>query len=405
MKKVKVINYEEIKYVEKIVRLQKKIDTISKKRLLFWGCGACAGYIWNVCDFNDIDVRFCDEKKAGGVFYDNIIEVPEYSLVEWADFILPTMFYNRDSFNLTMKKYNVDEGKIIDLYYNTDHEPINCISVDLDLEKCDDICDESEYGKRNKYDEWSEVGLAKNYDMQVENYFFDEVISYYYKKYLIAGSKVLDFGAGSGRLSLFAEKNGCDVTAVDINQEMLDIINRKSKNIKTLRVGEQVLPFDDEAFDIVMSYDVLIHIADWKNYIKEHYRVLKKGGYMIHGILNDDHLKSFSSKKHIRCSYISGDYKNYMTTISKEELYSVCDNLGLSIVEQIPLNFFTKTAFSKEILTRWEMHELGAYIVQLCRNEDFRHIIGKFEKEIVSNLPAEMTAYNIVVIKKGGSEK
>ena len=66
------------------------------------------------------------------------------------------------------------------------------------------------------------------------------------------------------------------------------------------------------------------------------------------------------------------------------------------------MNFFNKTAFSKGILTRWEMHELGKYIIQLCGNEDFKHVMGSFEREIVSKLPAKMTAYNIIVLKKIG---
>ena len=399
IKKVKAINNEERLFVKKMTRIQKILDEKSGKNILFWGCGYGMQYILDTCDLSKLNLRFCDLNKTGRIG-DRAIEAPNNDVIQWADYIVPTMFYNLSLFNSLMKDYNVSEDCIIRIYNENDSVPINCIEIDLDPEKCEDICNEKEFGLRDKYKEWTVPGLAENYDKEVEVNFFKSVLAPHYIRFFKERYRVLDFGAGSGRLSLIAADMGCDVTAVDINSEMLNIIKSKNNEIETVVVKDYKLPFNDNSFDVIISYDVLIHISDWKDYIIEQSRVLKPGGYMIHGVINDDHLKRLSNRRSVRCSYISGDYKNYMTSVSKKELEEICCKQGLSLERQIPVNFFSKSSFSKGILSRWEMIELGGDIVRMCNNPEFMNVISSFERDIVSRCPADICAYNIAVLRK-----
>lgn len=95
--------------------------------------------------------------------------------------------------------------------------------------------------------------------------------------------KILDFGSGTGNLTLKFLNKGCFVTACDISQKELDILMKKvinNSNLKICLLEDKKLPFEDNSFDIVATYSVLHHIPDYLFTIKEFIRVLKPGGYI-----------------------------------------------------------------------------------------------------------------------------
>jgi len=95
--------------------------------------------------------------------------------------------------------------------------------------------------------------------------------------------RVLDFGAGTGNITLKFLKYNCNVTALDISQKELKILEKKVKDKKKLSIkffnGENI-PFANDTFDIVASYSVLHHIPEYLNAIKEMIRVTKKDGFI-----------------------------------------------------------------------------------------------------------------------------
>ncbi len=94
---------------------------------------------------------------------------------------------------------------------------------------------------------------------------------------------ILDFGCGTGNLTLKFLNKGCSVTACDVSKIELDILMRKvinNSNLKLSLLKGKKLPFKDNSFDIVATYSVLHHIPDYLFTIKEFIRVLKPGGYI-----------------------------------------------------------------------------------------------------------------------------
>ena len=96
------------------------------------------------------------------------------------------------------------------------------------------------------------------------------------------GKKVLDAGAGTGRVSLRLHKTGAEVTALDISPEMLGILERKEPGIKTALGDMTHMPLEDESFDMVFSSLALVHLKKTQvtPFLDECYRVLKDGGKM-----------------------------------------------------------------------------------------------------------------------------
>jgi len=104
----------------------------------------------------------------------------------------------------------------------------------------------------------------------------------------VDGKKVLDVGAGTGRLAIDLVKRGAIVTALDTSDEMLKVLDKKTKtkikirNFLQIVVGEaESLSFPDESFDLVIATFLIVHLKDPRRFFDEVYRVLKPGGKFL----------------------------------------------------------------------------------------------------------------------------
>jgi ubiquinone/menaquinone biosynthesis C-methylase UbiE len=99
-------------------------------------------------------------------------------------------------------------------------------------------------------------------------------------------SRVLDAGCGNGRHAVFFAEQGFNVCGIDISDEAIEIAKAwlRKKGLKAhLEMGDITrLPFEDKYFDIVISHEVLDHIAfpDAKRALQEINRVSSKGAYV-----------------------------------------------------------------------------------------------------------------------------
>ena len=99
----------------------------------------------------------------------------------------------------------------------------------------------------------------------------------------LKSKKVLDVGAGTGRLALRMAKAEAEVTALDLSDEMLKKLKLKNQNLKLLTaIGDaENLAFADESFDIVVATFLIVHFKNFLGFFNEVYRVLKTGGLFL----------------------------------------------------------------------------------------------------------------------------
>jgi ubiquinone/menaquinone biosynthesis C-methylase UbiE len=89
--------------------------------------------------------------------------------------------------------------------------------------------------------------------------------------------KVLDVGAGTGRLTIPFLEKGAEVTACDASAQMLQVLQEKMKSerLSVLVADAHRLDFADRFFDCAISFRMLMHVLDWKTAVSELCRVSK----------------------------------------------------------------------------------------------------------------------------------
>ncbi|MFI7422112.1 class I SAM-dependent methyltransferase [Nonomuraea sp. NPDC049684] len=90
--------------------------------------------------------------------------------------------------------------------------------------------------------------------------------------------RILDVGCGTGVVTAAALAAGAEVTAVDADAAMLELVARRHPAATVRRATLPVLPFEDACFDAVAGNFVVNHVADVPATLAELRRVLRPGG-------------------------------------------------------------------------------------------------------------------------------
>jgi len=98
-------------------------------------------------------------------------------------------------------------------------------------------------------------------------------------------TKLLDLGCGTGNAALEAARRGARVTAVDPAARLLEVTRQRAAaeglTIETALAGAAALPFEDAAFDAVVSVFAMIFAPDAVAAATETVRVLRPGGRLV----------------------------------------------------------------------------------------------------------------------------
>lgn len=114
---------------------------------------------------------------------------------------------------------------------------------------------------------------------------------------LAPGARILDLGAGVGRHALWLAAQGFAVTALDAAPEGLAEIARQG-GVETVEGRMDALPFADEAFDHVLSWNVIYHGNEdvVLRTVSEIRRVLRPGGTYLGTMLSKRRLPHEQAK-------------------------------------------------------------------------------------------------------------
>jgi len=184
------------------------------------------------------------------------------------------------------------------------------------------------------------------------------------KKYC-ENKDVLEVACGSGIGISYLNEIAKSVSACDIDSTLVNITKNNIKNIENVdvKVGDaQNLPYLDKSFDVVIIFEAIYYLDDFKKFLDEANRVLRAEGLIIissvnpewHGFnpspfstkyFNLDELNSFSNSllpfKNL-CSFYGYNnkinYSNFLISIIK--------------ILAVKLNIMPKTMSGKKILKK-----------------------------------------------------
>ncbi len=97
-----------------------------------------------------------------------------------------------------------------------------------------------------------------------------------------AGERVLDVGCGIGWVCKHFAAEGTNVTGIDITMRGVKLTRQRLQmagmNGSVIQANAEVLPFQSNSFDFIVSSGVLHHTPNTRHGVQEIYRVLKPGG-------------------------------------------------------------------------------------------------------------------------------
>lgn len=143
------------------------------------------------------------------------------------------------------------------------------------------------YYDKEYHNEYRKSALLTDYSLRSRLDFFQS-------ECIAKNARVLDYGCGTGAILTGLEnidKNGS--YGVDVSESAIEFAKSKFADYKWRKVPiDDVLPFSDASFDVVISSEVLEHVFDVDGYLKELHRVLKPNGILVvscsfHGFIKD----------------------------------------------------------------------------------------------------------------------
>jgi len=116
----------------------------------------------------------------------------------------------------------------------------------------------------------------------------------------VAGKRVLEVGAGSGRDSITLAQAGSTVYVVDYVRSSLDVCRRlaEAAGVKLVYIQADAtrMPVREGSFDIVFHQGVLEHFRRPADLLDENFRILKPGGYALVDVPQAYHLYTVMKK-------------------------------------------------------------------------------------------------------------
>jgi len=109
----------------------------------------------------------------------------------------------------------------------------------------------------------------------------------YVLKYADQDDKILDLGGGEGSHSLELKRFGFKIVCADINPDYIKL--SQEKGVESYVMDASTLDFADNSFDIVLLFEVLEHVKNFKKILKESKRVARK--YVLITVPNSEGYK------------------------------------------------------------------------------------------------------------------
>ena len=117
----------------------------------------------------------------------------------------------------------------------------------------------------------------------VREIWYEHFHRYVFARELVGGLNVLDAACGEGYGTALLSTAAASATGVDISEKAVEHARARypSDRLEFLVSDCLELPFDEDEFDCVVSFETLEHLDDHQGLLTEFRRVLKPGGFLL----------------------------------------------------------------------------------------------------------------------------
>ena len=191
----------------------------------------------------------------------------------------------------------------------------------------------------------------------------------------VKGKKVLDIASGSGYGTALLASSASHVTGVDIDKGAIKYAkaNYSLDNVDFVLGSGVEVPLKDNIFDVVVSFETIEHIDDYRTFLSEVKRMLKPDGLFILSTPND---VEFPESNHFHVhefqqaeleKVVKKYFKNFKTHLQATWLYNaILDEHQLNKEWDMPI---------RTIQTAPVPTTRAIYFQLLCSNRDITETI------------------------------
>ena len=200
-------------------------------------------------------------------------------------------------------------------------------------------------------------------DLELE---VEHVNRYVFARDLVKNKKVLDVACGAGYGTVLLAESAAEVFGVDISEEAVLYAkeNYSAKNVNFIAADVEKLPFENDFFDVVVSFETIEHVDEKKQekFLSEVKRTLKRDGIFVISTPNKEIYKN-RGENHFHVSEFTFDE-------FKKVLESNFKNVKMFAQKFEIANIISATGIQSANFTEKITPKNADYIVALCSEED-----------------------------------
>ena len=194
-----------------------------------------------------------------------------------------------------------------------------------------------------------------------------------------AGRRTLDLGCGEGRVARDLRRAGHQVIAIDASPTLVRAAEQADPAGEYQVADAQALPFEDEAFDLVVAYMSLMDIDDMPAAVGEAARVLEPKGRFVAAVVHPVNSAGQFAEDDAASPFIIEDTylesRRYTDTLEGDgfemtfhsrhhpfEGYAAALEAAGFLIEAIREPRLTEDAFVRPASARWQRVPMFLYI-------------------------------------------